>query len=177
MYISRGGHAVRYATSLIALLLIAGHPVQGQSLPVQIPDQYFKVVPGSRLGPIALGDTPEALFVALGIPQGRAGVYLWELQPPLGTLVAITDQSGRITKIKTYWTVAYQTPNHLHVGLMESDITAALGRALWVARWSHYRALYYPGIFFQIDEASQIVMALGVVRRGTYAAAAKSLGR
>jgi hypothetical protein len=85
------------------------------------------IVPGQRVGPIALGMTQAQLAAAMGSPgevlhQGSATTYSW------GQVAAeIGDNSPGVDLI-TVNDPRYDTPGHVHVGLAAPAVAAVLGQ-------------------------------------------------
>ena len=85
------------------------------------------IVPGERVGPIALGMTEAQLATAMGGPgavqhQGTITLYSW------GQVTAeIADNSPGVETI-TVNDPRYDTPGHVHVGLAAPAVTAVLGQ-------------------------------------------------
>ena len=85
------------------------------------------IVPGERVGPIALGMTQPQLAVAMGSPgevlhQGGATTYSW------GQVAAeIGDNSPGVDLI-TVNDPRYETPGHIRVGLAALAAAAVLGQ-------------------------------------------------
>jgi hypothetical protein len=90
------------------------------------PVQDTLIVPGERVGPVALGMNPAELAQAVGSPgdvqhQGSATIYSW------GQIVAeIADKSPGVDLI-TVNDPRYETANHIRVGLAGLAVTAVLG--------------------------------------------------
>ena len=84
------------------------------------------IVPGERVGPIALGMTQAQLTAAMGGPgevlhQGAATTYSW------GQIAAeIGDNSSGVDQI-TVNDPRFDTPGHVHVGLAAVAVPAVLG--------------------------------------------------
>ena len=85
------------------------------------------IVPGQRVGPIALGMTQAQLAAAMGSPgevlhQGSATTYSW------GQVAAeIGDNSPGVDLI-TVNDPRYETPGHIRVGLASLAAAAVLGQ-------------------------------------------------
>lgn len=85
------------------------------------------IVPGERVGPIALGMTEAQLNAAMGGPgvvqhQGTVTVYAW------GQVTAeIADNSPGVETI-TVNDPRFDTPGHVHVGLAATAAAAVLGQ-------------------------------------------------
>jgi len=85
------------------------------------------IVPGERVGPIALGMTEAQLATAMGGPsavqhQGTITIYSW------GQVTAeIADNSPGVETI-TVNDPRFDTPGHVHVGLAATAAAAVLGQ-------------------------------------------------
>ena len=85
------------------------------------------IVPGERVGPIALGMTEAQLAAAMGGPgevlhQGTVTTYSW------GQVAAeIADSSPGVDLI-TVNDQRFDTPGHIHVGLAAPAVPAVLGQ-------------------------------------------------
>jgi hypothetical protein len=85
------------------------------------------IVPGERVGQIALGMTQAQLAAAMGSPgdvlhQGSATTYSW------GQVAAeIGDNSPGVDLI-TVNDLRYDTPGHVHIGLAAVAAAAVLGQ-------------------------------------------------
>jgi hypothetical protein len=84
------------------------------------------IVPGERVGPIALGMTQAQLMAAMGGPevlhQGTVTTYSW------GQIAAeIGDNSPGVDLI-TVNDPRFDTPGHVHVGLAAPAAMAVLGQ-------------------------------------------------
>ena len=85
------------------------------------------IVPGERVGPIALGMTEAQLATAMGGPgavqhQGTITIYSW------GQVTAeIADNSPGVESI-TVNDPRFDTPGHVHVGLAATAAAAVLGQ-------------------------------------------------
>ena len=85
------------------------------------------IIPGERVGPIALGMTEAQLAAAMGGAgvvqhQGPITIYSW------GEVTAeIADNSPGVETI-TVNDPRYDTPGHVHVGLAASAVAAVLGQ-------------------------------------------------
>ena len=100
--------------------------VAGPLLAAPAPNDNL-IVPGERVGPIALGMTEAQLAAAMGGPgevlhQGPATTYSWgqvaaEIGDTLPGVGMITVNDPR-----------YDTPGHVHVGLAAPAAAAVLGQ-------------------------------------------------
>jgi hypothetical protein len=85
------------------------------------------IVPGERVGPIALGMTEAQLAAAMGGPgevlhQGSATTYSW------GQVAAEIGDNSRGVEMITVNDPRYDTPGHVHVGLAAPAAAAVLGQ-------------------------------------------------
>ena len=85
------------------------------------------IVPGTRVGPIALGMSPAELAASVGVPgqtlqQGGDTIYSW------GEIAAqISDKSPTVDLI-TVNDPRYETEDHIHVGLASLAVVTVLGQ-------------------------------------------------
>lgn len=85
------------------------------------------IVPGERVGPIALGMTEAQLTAAMGDPgavlhQGTITTHSWGL-----VTAEISDNSPGVETI-TVNDPRFDTPGHVHVGLAAPAAAAVLGQ-------------------------------------------------
>jgi hypothetical protein len=110
--------------SLLSALLMT-FAVSGPLMAAQATSDNL-IVPGERVGPIALGMSQAQLTAAMGIAevlhQGSATTYSW------GQVTAeIGDNSPGVETI-TVNDPRYDTPGHVHVGLAAVAAMAVLGQ-------------------------------------------------
>jgi hypothetical protein len=84
------------------------------------------IVPGERVGPIALGMSPMELAGAAGTPpqtlqQGKDTIYSW------GDIVAQISDGATGVDVITVNDPRYETANHIRVGLASLAASAVLG--------------------------------------------------
>ena len=85
------------------------------------------IVPGMRVGPVALGMTADELNASVGVPgtqrqEGSVTTLSWgEVSAQLGQSPASVD-----TIIVN--DVRYETPDHIHVGLASLAVVVVLGQ-------------------------------------------------
>jgi hypothetical protein len=126
------------AVFLVAIVLTG--PVNAAA-----PMQDSLIVPGQRVGPVALGMSPAELAQAVGSPgdvqhQGSITIY------SLGQLVAeIADKSPGVDLI-TVNDARYETANHIRVGLAGLAVTAVLGLPASTTTQQGLVALDYDGM-------------------------------
>ena len=85
------------------------------------------IVPGERVGPIALGMTAMELAGAAGTPpqtlqQGRDAIYSW------GDIAAQISEGAPGVDVITVNDPRYETANHIRVGLASLAATVVLGQ-------------------------------------------------
>jgi hypothetical protein len=103
------------------------------------------IVPGERVGPVALGMSPAELAQAVGSPgdpqrQGSATIYSW------GQIVAeIGDASSGVALI-TVNDSRYETATHIRVGLAGLAVTGVLGPPANTTTQQGLVALAYDGM-------------------------------
>jgi hypothetical protein len=103
------------------------------------------IVPGMRVGPVALGMTADELNTSVGVPgterqEGTATTYSWgELSAQIGkspaTVDAIVVNDGR-----------YETADHIHVGLASLAVVVVLGQPPNITTATGTRNYEYEGM-------------------------------
>jgi hypothetical protein len=103
------------------------------------------IVPGMRVGPVALGMTSDELNASVGVPgtprqEGAAISYSWgELSAQMGQSPATVDtivvNDGR-----------YETADHLRVGLSSLAVVVVLGQPPNITTVSGIRSYEYDGM-------------------------------
>ena len=84
------------------------------------------IVPGMRVGPVALGMSPAELVASVGSPgqtlqQGGATVYSW------GDVAAEMSDNSPTVNLITVNDPRYETADHVRVGLAVFAVMAVLG--------------------------------------------------
>jgi len=103
------------------------------------------IVPGTRIGPVALGMNPAELAASVGVPgdthhQGLDTVYTW------GDLAAqISDKSPTVDLI-TVNDPRYETADHIRVGLAALALLAVLGDPMKTSNALGIQTLDYEGM-------------------------------
>jgi hypothetical protein len=125
-----------------AVLLFVGLVVPALAAPAP---RDTLIVPGMRVGPIALGMTPDELNTSVGVPgtqrqEGTATTYSWgELSAQMGQSPATVDtivvNDGR-----------YETADHLRVGLSALAVVVVLGQPPNITDTSGIRSYEYDGM-------------------------------
>lgn len=131
---------MRFLWPALALLIGLAHPALAAPAP-----RDAMIVPGIRVGPIALGMTPDELTASVGVPgtqrqEGAAVSYSWgELSAQMGqspvTVDTIVVNDGR-----------YETADHLHVGLSALAVVVVLGQPPNITDVSGIRSYEYDGM-------------------------------
>jgi hypothetical protein len=105
--------------------LIVALSLAGTALAAPAPRDRL-ILPGMRIGPLALGMSPAELTASVGGPadvqhQGTDTIYAW------GDLAAeISEKSPNVDMI-TVNDTRYETADHIHVGLAALAVIAVLG--------------------------------------------------
>ncbi|HXJ03448.1 MAG TPA: hypothetical protein VNH44_19665 [Micropepsaceae bacterium] len=84
------------------------------------------IVPGTRVGPVALGMNPTELAASVGVPgntqkQGPDTIYSW------GDLAAEISEKSPTVDLITVNDPRYETADHIRVGLALFTLMAVLG--------------------------------------------------
>jgi hypothetical protein len=84
------------------------------------------IVPGTRVGPVALGMNPAELTASVGVPgnmqhQGPDTIYSW------GELAAEIGEKSPAVDLITVNDPRYETADHIRVGLALFTLMAVLG--------------------------------------------------
>jgi hypothetical protein len=127
---------------LLAWAMIAG--LANAALAAPAPRDTL-IVPGTRVGPIALGMTPDELNASVGVPgtqrqEGAAISYAWgDVSAQMGQSPAGVDtiivNDGR-----------YETEDHIHVGLSALAVVVVLGQPPNVTTTPGIRNYEYEGM-------------------------------
>jgi hypothetical protein len=110
----------------ILLGFLIGFGLAGPATPAPAPRDTL-IVPGERVGPLALGMTATDLAGAVGTPpqalqQGKDTVYSW------GDVTAQISEGASGVDVITVNDPRYETSNHIRVGLASLAATAVLGQ-------------------------------------------------
>jgi hypothetical protein len=103
------------------------------------------IVPGMRVGPVALGMTPDELNASVGVPgtqrqEGAVTTLSWgdvsaQIGQSPGTVDTIVVNDGR-----------YETADHIRVGLSSLAVVVVLGQPPNITTVSGIRNYEYDGI-------------------------------
>lgn len=110
----------------IFMRLVMGLALTGAAVAAPAPRDTI-IVPGERVGPIALGMTPVELAGAAGaapqaLQQGKDTIYSW------GDVAAQISDGAPGVDVITVNDPRYETANHVRVGLASLAATAVLGQ-------------------------------------------------
>jgi hypothetical protein len=135
------------ALSAALFLVLAGGAADAAQ-----PVRDTMIVPGERIGPVALGNSLADLTQALGMPsgtlhQGNATIYSW------GPIAAqMDDKTPGITAIMVT-DGRFETDSHIRVGLAALAVTAVLGAPLKQTSSAGIDTLDYDGISVMVANA------------------------
>jgi hypothetical protein len=179
---TRGDDSVRLAARTIGFVfLLFGLAAPGLTQPAS----DLLIVPGTAIGPIALGQPISLILGVLGTPRftyhddNGLMVYAWFNNTQRGPghqegrgLSAIVDSTTLIVEVQAYYDPRYQTSDGLRVGLTPAQVRAKLGEPSRVMSQSDgYTLLYRSGIAFHVATNPQVdgyqtVVWIAVFRKG-----------
>lgn len=150
----------------LGLALLGGCGVfGGERLPAPPAEATFDsaIVPGQRIGPVALGMSGPQLLQAAGSPRtSNHSMDVTSAQFLNGVEVSVRDRDNRVTSASTA-DGRYATADGLRVGASELEVRSFQGKPadeLGASGSSHY--LCYPGVWFGISPGSNRVNAIGI---------------
>jgi hypothetical protein len=128
----------------IALGFLLGLALAGPVTAAPAPRDTL-IVPGERVGPIALGMNPMELAGAVGTPpqtlqQGKDTVFSW------GDVTAQISDGATGVDVITVNDPRYETANHIRVGLASLAATAVLGQPAKRTSSPGLESLDYDGL-------------------------------
>ena len=128
----------------ILLGFLVGLTLVGPAMPATAPHDTM-IVPGKRVGPIALGMTAMDLAGAAGtapqtLQQGKDTVYSWS------DIVAQIGDGASGVDVITVNDPRYETANHIRVGLAALAAIAVLGQPAQLTGSPGLETLDYDGL-------------------------------
>jgi len=125
-----------------ALVLVTG--LMGAALAAPAPRDTL-IVPGMRVGPVALGMTADELNMSVGVPgtqrqEGAATTYSW------GDVTAQMGQSPATVDTIVVNDGRYETADHIRVGLSSLAVVVVLGQPPNITTTSGIRNYEYEGM-------------------------------
>jgi len=111
--------------ALIVAAALMGTALAAPTLAATAPRDRL-IVPGMRVGPVALGMSLAEMNTSVGIPgqvqqQGPATIYAW------GDLAAEIDEKSAQVDLITVNDNRYETADHIRVGLAALAVVTVLG--------------------------------------------------
>ena len=135
------------------------------SLPIPAAQPVFdsQIVPGQRIGPVALGMSSTQLLQAAGSPATSNHVGdVTAARFSNGIDVNVRDGDSRVTSVSTTES-RYATPDGLRVGVSELEVRARRGAPAGVLdEQGMDRYLCYPGMWFGFARNSNRVNTIAV---------------
>lgn len=111
------------ATALLCISLISCSSTGGEGF--KVPNDRL-IVPGERIGPVALGMSDEALF-KLGVPESTKPFGNWTLYLYKDMTVFVEQGSRKVVCVAVQSDSSYRLANGVKVGSTLRDIQAVMG--------------------------------------------------
>ncbi|HSN18353.1 MAG TPA: hypothetical protein VLV87_09080 [Gammaproteobacteria bacterium] len=118
------------AAVIFSFALLTGCASTLPAPPKQLPPDDSLIVPGKRIGPVAIGMTSKQVLEAKGSPHASvrfkdAALYNYGDKSDYGVLV--DDDTQQVWRVQTT-SDSYDTEEGIHVGQTELEMQASLGK-------------------------------------------------